>query len=51
MMAGGFKPFGLHQIVVGISLSLVLMLIGSWIGSRFAKRASAQAQPDGVFFA
>ena len=45
LMALGIKPFGLHQIVVGISLSLVLMLVGSSIADR--KRAS---KPDPVFF-
>ncbi len=45
LMALGIKPFGLHQIVVGISLSLVLMLVGSSIAGR--KRAS---KPDPVFF-
>ena len=49
MMAAGFKPFGLHQIVIGISLSLVLMLVGSWLGSRRdAKRGALQK--DEVFF-
>ncbi len=51
MMALGFKPFGLHQIVVGISLSLVLMLIGSWLGNRYQVKSDALEQADSVFFA
>lgn len=50
MMAVGFKPFGLHQIVVGISLSLILMLIGSWLGNRKAAKSGAILQADSVFF-
>ena len=34
-MAAGFKPFGLHPIAVGITVSLVLFLAGSyWERSR-----------------
>lgn len=29
-MALGFKLFGLHQIVIGITVSLLCMVIGSW---------------------
>ena len=28
-MAAGFTLFGLHQIVIGISVSLILMIAGS----------------------
>ena len=45
LMALGIKPFGLHQIVVGISLSLVLMLVGSWIAGK-----GRAVTPDPVFF-
>jgi sodium/pantothenate symporter len=31
-MAIGFKPFGLHQIVIGITVSLVCMVVGSYLG-------------------
>ncbi len=48
LMAIGFKPFGLHQIVAGITLSLVLMLVGSWIANR--NNATAAEDYDEVFF-
>ncbi len=50
MMAVGFKPFGLHQIVVGISFSFVLMVIGSWIGNRFDVSRGDAIKPDAAFF-
>ncbi len=31
-MAMGFKVLGLHQITIGITVSLVLFLLGSWLG-------------------
>ena len=31
-MAIGFKLFGLHQIVIGITVALVLMVVGSYLG-------------------
>jgi sodium/pantothenate symporter len=31
-MAIGFKPFGLHQIVIGITVAFLLMVIGSYLG-------------------
>jgi sodium/pantothenate symporter len=33
-MAIGFKPFGLHQIVIGISVSLLMMVIGSLLSKK-----------------
>lgn len=33
-MAIGFKIFGLHQIVIGITVSLVLMVVGSLLSKR-----------------
>lgn len=33
-MALGFKIFGLHQIVIGISVSLLLMVVGSYFGKK-----------------
>ena len=41
-MALGFKIFGLHQIVIGIAVSLVAMVVGSLL-----KREECE---DGVFF-
>ncbi len=41
-MALQFAPFGLHQIVLGISSSLLFMIIGSFIGKK--------GEADGVFF-
>ena len=41
-MAVGFKPFGLHQIVIGITVSLIAFVIGSF----FEKKQVA----DGIFF-
>lgn len=41
-MACGFKILGLHQIVIGISVSLVAMIVCSFIGKK--------NEPDGVFF-
>ena len=49
-MAMGFKLFDLHQIVIGASLSLVLMLVFSWLGTWRDKRRGVVDQPDGVFF-
>lgn len=51
MMALEFRPFDLHQIVAGASVSLVLMLVFSWLGNRRDARAGVVRQPDGVFFA
>ena len=31
-MAIGFKPFGLHQIVIGVTVAFLLMVIGSYLG-------------------
>lgn len=42
-MATGFKVFGLHQIVIGISISLVAMVVGSLIRKDDVK--------DRIFFA
>ena len=42
-MAVGFKPFGLHQIVIGISVSLIAMVAGSLIKGGDAR--------DDIFFA
>lgn len=39
LMAAGIKPFGLHQIAVGIPASLALMVAGSLLGSLVAARA------------
>lgn len=41
-MAIGFKPFGMHQIVLGITVSLALMVIGSLVGK---KPGRAQLEP------
>lgn len=41
-MAVGFKPFGLHQIVIGITVSLIAFVVGSF----FEKKQVA----DGIFF-
>ena len=49
-MAVGFKPFDLHQIVLGASVSLLLMLVFSWLGTRHDARRGVVDQPDGVFF-
>ena len=49
-MAVGFKPFDLHQIVLGASVSLLLMLVFSWLGTRHDERRGVVDQPDGVFF-
>ena len=51
-MALGFKLFGLHQIVIGITVSLLCMAIGSWIGNRRANAvdAAADAEMREVFF-
>ena len=51
-MALGFKLFGLHQIVIGITVSLLCMVIGSWIGNRCANVADAAADAEmrEVFF-
>lgn len=51
-MALGFKLFGLHQIVIGITVSLLCMAIGSWIGNRRANAADAAADAEmrEVFF-
>ena len=49
-MAIGFKPFDLHQIVLGASVSLVLMLVFSWLGNRHDCQRGIVSQPDGVFF-
>lgn len=37
-MALGFKLFGLHQIVIGITVSLVLMVVGSYLGKPSDKK-------------
>lgn len=50
MMAIGFKPFGLHQIVAGISIAFVLMLVGSWLGNRHDVKQGKVAESDEVFF-
>lgn len=51
-MALGFKLFGLHQIVIGITVSLLCMVIGSWVGNRRANAADAAADAEmrEVFF-
>ena len=49
-MAVGFKPFDLHQIVLGASVSLLLMLVFSWLGTKRDERRGIVDQPDGVFF-
>ena len=51
-MALGFKLFGLHQIVIGITVSLLCMVIGSWIGNRRANSedVAANAEMREVFF-
>ncbi len=49
-MALGFKVFDLHQIVIGASVSLVLMLVFSWLGNRYDRQRGIIDQPDGVFF-
>ena len=51
-MALGFKLFGLHQIVIGITVSLLCMVIGSWVGNRRADAADAAADAEmrEVFF-
>lgn len=51
-MALGFKLFGLHQIVIGITVSLLCMAIGSWVGNRRANAADAAADAEmrEVFF-
>ena len=51
-MALGFKLFGLHQIVIGITVSLLCMAIGSWVGNRRANAADAAADTEmrEVFF-
>ena len=41
-MAAKIAPFGLHQIVIGILVSLAGMVIGSFIGEK--------GKADGVFF-
>ena len=41
-MALGFKLFGLHQIVIGILVSLIAMIVGSLLGEK--------QDPDGIFF-
>ena len=38
-MAAGFKPFGLHPIAVGITVSLVFFLLGSWWETRSERTA------------
>ena len=47
-----FKLFGLHQIVIGITVSLLCMAIGSWLGNRRANAADAAADAEmrEVFF-
>lgn len=51
-MALGFKLFGLHQIVIGITVSLLCMVIGSWVGNCRANDADAAADAEmrEVFF-
>lgn len=49
-MALGFKLFDLHQIVIGASLSLLLMLVFSWLGDRHDRQRGVIDQPDGIFF-
>lgn len=50
MMAVGFQPFGLHQIVAGASSSLILMVAFSLLGDRKDRQRGIVDQPDGVFF-
>lgn len=38
-MAIGFRPFGLHQIVIGITVSLLCMVVGSLLGKPSSKAA------------
>ena len=52
-MAVGFKVFGLHQIVIGITVSLALMVVGSWWGNRRKKtpeQAAAERERLQAFF-
>ena len=45
-MALGFKVMGLHQIVIGITVSLLLFLLGSYYGKRTDKAVLAKFFPD-----
>lgn len=45
-MALGFKVMGLHQIVIGITVSLLLFLLGSHYGKRTDKAVLAKFFPD-----
>ncbi len=45
-MAVGFKIFGLHQIVIGITVSLLLMVAGSYLGKPSDKKALAVFFPE-----
>ncbi len=51
-MALGFKVFGLHQIVIGITVSLLCMVVGSWIANRRASERAFEeaAAVNEVFF-
>ena len=44
-MAAGVTFFGMHQIVIGITVSLALMVVGSLASSRAAVRAGKPARP------
>lgn len=50
MMAVGFRPFDLHQIVAGIIVSLVLMVVFSLAGDAKERKRGIATEPDGVFF-
>lgn len=45
-MAAGFKVMGLHQIVIGITVSLVLFLIGSYMGKPTERQVLAEFFPE-----
>lgn len=42
----GFKIMGLHQIVIGISVSLILFIIGTYLGKPEDKKALADFFPE-----
>ena len=48
-MALGFKVFGLHQIVIGITVALVLMVVGSLLGNPTERKALEPFFPQADF--